>query len=77
MANLREAMAGDDIGAIRQRIDALSQALTRFGEAIHRSAAAGQAAESAGAGDKPSGSSSDGVVDAEFEEVDGDQRGRR
>jgi molecular chaperone DnaK len=75
VASLREAMSGDDITAIRQRTEALSQALTRVGEAIHSGAAAGQA--SAGAGDGSSRPSGDDVVDAEFEEADGDQRGSR
>ncbi|MFL7905957.1 hypothetical protein ACJ41P_32880, partial [Azospirillum argentinense] len=70
-----------------QRIDTLSQALTRFGETIHRAAAdtgtrsAAEQAAAANAG--PSGSSgggagggSEGVVDAEFEEVDDQNRQR-
>ncbi len=84
---LREAVGGDDIDRIRQRIDTLSQALTRFGETIHRAAAdtgtrsAAEQAAAANAG--PSGSSgggagggSEGVVDAEFEEVDDQNRQR-
>ncbi|KAA1052978.1 molecular chaperone DnaK [Azospirillum argentinense] len=84
---LREAVGGDDIDRIRQRIDTLSQALTRFGETIHRAAAdtgtrsAAEQAAAANAG--PSGSSgggagggSEGVVDAEFEEVDDQSRQR-
>ena len=84
---LREAVGGDDIDRIRQRIDTLSQALTRFGETIHRAAAdtgtrsAAEQAAAANAG--PSGSSgggagggSEGIVDAEFEEVDDQNRQR-
>jgi molecular chaperone DnaK len=68
VAALREAVSGDDIGRLRQRIDSLSQALTRFAEAVQRgAAAAGQTTDRAAAGNKPSG---EGVVDAEFEEVD-------
>ncbi|MGY0715122.1 molecular chaperone DnaK [Azospirillum argentinense] len=83
---LREAVGGDDIDRIRQRIDTLSQALTRFGETIHRAADTGtrSAAEQAAAANAgPSGSSgggagggSEGVVDAEFEEVDDQNRQR-
>jgi molecular chaperone DnaK len=68
VAAVREAVSGDDTGRIRQRLDALSQALTRFGEAIHRKAAEHEARA---AGDK---GSEEGVVDAEFEEVDERQR---
>jgi molecular chaperone DnaK len=65
IAALREAVSGDDAGAIRQRLEALSQALMRLGEAIHRAAAA-QPEEPAAAG----GGGQDEVVDAEFEDVD-------
>jgi molecular chaperone DnaK len=72
VAALREAVSGDDIGRLRQRIDALSQALTRFAEAVQRGgAAAGQTTDRAAAGNKPSG---EGVVDAEFEEVDDEKK---
>jgi molecular chaperone DnaK len=77
VAALREAAAGDDIGRIWQRFEALSQALARFGEAIHRGAAApGQAAGSTGPGDRAS-KSGDDVVDAEFEDVDEPRRHQR
>jgi molecular chaperone DnaK len=65
IAALREAVSGDDTGTIRQRLEALSQALMRLGEAIHR-AAAPQPEEPAAAG----GGGQDDVVDAEFEDVD-------
>ncbi|OYD82424.1 molecular chaperone DnaK [Azospirillum brasilense] len=84
---LREAVGGDDIDRIRQRIDTLSQALTRFGETIHRAAAdtgtRSAAEQAAAANASPSGPSgggagggSEGVVDAEFEEVDDQNRQR-
>jgi len=63
---VKDAMAGEDVGRIRQAIERLMQTATRLAEA------AGRASESAGAGPGP-GSSSEGgpeVVDAEFEEVD-------
>jgi molecular chaperone DnaK len=71
IASLREAVSGDDINRIRQRIDALSQALSRFGEAIHRAAAQPEG-PAAAAGGQASAAGED-VVDAEFEDVD-DQR---
>jgi molecular chaperone DnaK len=71
VAALREAVSGDDAGRIRQRLEALSQALMRLGEAIHRAAAA-QAEPQAPAGGEAAagGGGGDDVVDAEFEEVD-------
>jgi molecular chaperone DnaK len=71
---LREAMSGEDITRLRERMDALAQAMTRFVEAIQRGAAAAQTADRAAAGNKPSGAGSEGVVDAEFEEVDDDKK---
>ncbi len=71
---LREAMSGEDMTRLRERMDALAQAMTRFVEAIRRGAAATQTADRAAAGDKPSGAGGEGVVDAEFEEVDSDKK---
>jgi molecular chaperone DnaK len=73
IAALREAISGEDLGRLRERIDALSQALTRLADVARRAAASagqGQEADRAAAGNKPSGAGTEGVVDAEFEEVD-------
>jgi molecular chaperone DnaK len=69
-------MSGDDLSRLCERIDALSQAVSRFGEAVHLGAAAeAQAAERAPAGNKPGAAGGlDDVIDAEFEEVDGTQK---
>jgi molecular chaperone DnaK len=66
IAALREAVAGDNTAGIRQRLEALSQALMRLGEAIQRAAAAKP--EEATGGQAAGGG--EDVVDAEFEEVD-------
>jgi molecular chaperone DnaK len=66
---LREASSGQDTDRIRERMEALSQALGRFGEAIHRAAAAQSEQQGAAAGQASTGGDED-VVDAEFEEVD-------
>jgi molecular chaperone DnaK len=68
IAALRDALSRDDGAGIRQRLEALSQALMRLGEAIHRAAAA-QPEEPAAAGGQPSAGDDD-VVDAAFEDVD-------
>jgi molecular chaperone DnaK len=68
IAGLREATAGDDLNRIRQRTEALSQAFSRFGEAIHRAAA--EPEQQAAAGGQAAGGGGDDVVDAEFEDVD-------
>jgi molecular chaperone DnaK len=74
VAALREAMSTEDIVRLRERMDALAQAMMRFVEAVQRGAAAAQAADRAAAGNKPSGAGGEGVVDAEFEEVDDDKK---
>jgi molecular chaperone DnaK len=75
IASLREAVAGEDIDRLRQRMDALASAMTRFVEAVERAAMA--QTDRAAAGSKPGSSAGgDEVVDADFEEVDGDQRRR-
>jgi molecular chaperone DnaK len=69
LASLREAVAGEDVARIRQRTEALAQALGRFGEAVQW---AGATAEPS-AGPSPMGGD-DNVVDAEFEDVDESRR---
>ncbi len=72
MADLREAMSGDDADAIKSKTEALSQASMKLGEAIYRaSQAEGAAAGGEGAaGGGQAGGTDEKVVDAEFEEVD-------
>jgi molecular chaperone DnaK len=73
IATLRAALSGDNLRAIQQGIETLSQALTRFGESIHRAAGAG----GAGPGEGPETQRPPGeedVVDAEFEDVDEPRR---
>src|SRR5207248_260271 len=68
IATLRTAMAGDDIGRIRQGIEALSRAAMRIGEAVQRSAQTDTGSGGA------SGPADERVVDAEFEDVDDAKR---
>jgi molecular chaperone DnaK len=68
VAALREAAAGEDVGRIREKIDTLSQALTRLAEAAARTSQ--QAADHQAASERAAGGSQPGVVDAEFEAVD-------
>jgi molecular chaperone DnaK len=76
MQALRDAMGGEDAAAIRSRIEALAQSSMKLGEAMYRSE------QSQGAGTEPpggphaqaGGTGDADVVDAEFEEVDENQR---
>src|SRR5580658_1432563 len=69
LANLKEAIKGDDAEDIKAKTNTLAQASMKLGEAMYKAQQAeGAAADAAadGAGNKPD----DNVVDADFEEVD-------
>lgn len=81
MAALKTAMEGDDVADIKAKMDALQQASMKLGEAMYKAsqeagpdaaAAGGDAGDTAG-GDQGSAASDD-VVDADFEEVDDQNR---
>jgi molecular chaperone DnaK len=66
---LKSTLEGEDVEAIQAKTQALTQASMKLGEAMYK------AAQEAGGGDEAAGSaeegaSEEGVVDAEFEEVD-------
>jgi molecular chaperone DnaK len=65
VADLKSALEGDDAEAISAKTQTLAQASMKLGEAMYKAQAA--EAEAGEGGAKPD----DGVVDAEFEEVDG------
>jgi molecular chaperone DnaK len=63
VADLREAMSGEDLGRIRQASERLTQLSGSLAEARRQ-------AQQPGAGEQPSDERRPGVVDAEFEETD-------
>jgi molecular chaperone DnaK len=69
LASLKDAVAGEDGEAIKEKTNTLAQASMKLGEAMYKAqqaeGAAGDAAAD-GAGNKPD----ENVVDADFEEVD-------
>jgi molecular chaperone DnaK len=78
MADLKEALKGDDADAISAKTNTLAQASMKLGEAIYKQ----QAEQQPGAG--PDGGPADGggatkddVVDAEFTEVDDDKKNKK
>jgi len=72
IAALRGVMDGDDAEAIKSRSEALMQASMKLGEAMYK---AQEAAGAAGGDAGDAGAGPDGkVVDADFEEVDGDKK---
>ena len=66
IAALKEALEGDDIEAISAKSAELSQSMMKMGEAAYQAEQPAGDAEGGNAGDEET------VVDAEFEEVDGD-----
>ncbi|MFD2251456.1 molecular chaperone DnaK [Pseudochelatococcus lubricantis] len=80
IADLRKALEGEDLEAIKARTNDLMQASLKLGEAIYKAgqtaegAAAGEQAE-AGAGAGAAGQGED-VIDADFQEVDDDKKKR-
>jgi len=77
MADLKEALKGDDADAITAKTNTLAQASMKLGEAMYK-----QTQESAGGPGGPGGAGGDGdkkedVVDAEFTEVDDDKKNKK
>lgn len=77
IAALKAVLESDDAAVIKGKTDALGQSSMKLGEALYKAqqAAAGGADAAAGAQaeDKPA---DDNVVDADFEEVDSDKKGK-
>jgi molecular chaperone DnaK len=69
----RDAMAGEDVSRIKQVTQSAAQELARFTEAVRRE----EQARAQGAAGPQAASGGEGVVDAEFEEVDRDRRQKK
>jgi molecular chaperone DnaK len=77
MADLKEALKGDDATAISAKTNALAQASMKLGEAMYKQAEGQEgAAGDAGPGAADGGKKED-VVDAEFTEVDDDKKNQK
>ena len=70
IADLKEALKGDDATAISAKTNTLAQTSMKLGEAMYKSQEAGAAPGDDGS----SGAKKDDVVDAEFTEVDDDKK---
>jgi len=75
MADLKEALKGDNADAIQAKTNALAQASMKLGEAMYKQQQEGQSGEG-GPGAAPGGEpgKKEDVVDAEFTEVDDDKK---
>jgi molecular chaperone DnaK len=74
IAELKEALAGDDLEAIRAKTAALMQTSMKLGEAMY---AAQQGADGAEAGPSADQGAKDDVIDADFREVGDDDKKKR
>ena len=81
IAALKEAMAGDDAVVIKEKTEKLAQSAMKLGEAMYKAqqdGGAGGSGDGEGGGDAGSGDAAakgdDKVVDADFEEVDDEDR---
>jgi molecular chaperone DnaK len=74
MADLKEALKGDDPAAITAKSNALAQASMKLGEAMYKQGQGGEGGADAAAGEA---GKKDDVVDAEFTEVDDDKKNKK
>src|SRR5690349_9317771 len=80
MADLKEALKGDDSTAIQAKTNALAQASMKRGEAMYKPQQEGAAGPEGPGGAAPgegSGGKNEDVVDAEFTEVDDDKKNKK
>jgi molecular chaperone DnaK len=73
LADLKEALKGDNGEAITAKMNALAQVSMKLGEAMYKQAESPTGAEAGG----PGASKKDDVVDAEFTEVDDDKKNKK
>ncbi len=73
---LKDVLEAGDADTIKAKTDALMQSSMKLGEAMYKAQQEGQPAGGASAGDQghQAGPGAEGVVDADFEEVDGDKK---
>jgi molecular chaperone DnaK len=79
MADLKEALKGDDAEAIQQKTNTLAQASMKLGEAMYKQQAEAQNAQPGDTSESATGADGkkEDVVDAEFTEVDDDKNNKK
>ncbi|HEY2244152.1 MAG: molecular chaperone DnaK [Xanthobacteraceae bacterium] len=77
LADLKEALKGNDADAITAKTNTLAQASMKLGEAMYKQAAEQQAGDSTGGTPGGDGKKEEDVVDAEFTEVDDDKKNKK
>ena len=74
IADLKTALEGEDAEEITTKTNTLAQAAMKIGEALYKAQAASDAESDADDGGAPSDAADDDVVDADFEEVQDDDK---
>jgi len=74
LADLKEALKGDDGAAIQAKTNTLAQASMKLGEAMYKQQGGSDNPDAPGGSD---GAKKDDVVDAEFTEVDEDKKNNK
>src|SRR5690554_3235460 len=74
--DLKGVKDGDDLEAIKAKTETLAQASMKLGAAMYQQGEAGAEAADGGEGPSSSSQADEGVVDADFEEVDDDKKGK-
>ncbi|MEQ9811171.1 MAG: molecular chaperone DnaK [Azospirillaceae bacterium] len=74
IAELRQALEGEDKDTIEAKINAVQQAAMKIGEAMYRASQEEGTAGAGSTGQQDAGQGDDSVVDADFEEVDDDDK---
>jgi molecular chaperone DnaK len=77
MADLKEALKGDDATAIQAKTNALAQASMKLGEAMYKQADQTAPGAAPGGDGAASAEKKEDVVDAEFTEVDDDKNSKK
>ena len=76
LAALKDEVEGDNPDKIRSGIQNVSEAAMKLGEAIYKAGQAEAGEDEPAESDKPRDNDDDGIVDADFEDLDDDKRGR-
>jgi molecular chaperone DnaK len=76
MADLKEALKGDDAALIQSKTNTLAQASMKLGEAMYKNAEGAEPADTSESATGADGKKED-VVDAEFTEVDDDKNNKK
>lgn len=70
VADLRQALAGKDVGAIKQKVDALQKVLQEIGTAAYQQVAQQRAGTAGPSASAPQGETKDKPVDVDYKVVD-------